>query len=275
MLLEFADYDNNIQTVIRQEAVMLKGIYPEIKPNRGWGKTDEHTVSLIGRIPLDRDNYCYMLPFGICFPIDYPIVPPLCSVFPVNMDILIPSKRVSAEGIITTKLLEKWSKDYDSFEVVQSCIKYFTKHKVIINIGTEYFNESWILRHQIEDLIKEKSALNLIKKEVNIAHDLINVLLDQNAINELYTQQEDMEIWIKTNEKTDFEFSNALVYSGNKEKNIANLLAEEESFEETAKKITEAFYAKALCSTDFICHLKELFKLKFMLIKKREKLSNL
>lgn len=275
ILMDFGDYDKNTQAVIRQEAIMLHGIYPDLKPNRGWGKPDDHTLSLIGRIPLEREGSVYTLPFGICFPIDYPNVPPLCNIIPQNMDILIPSKRVSAEGIITTKLLKAWSKNYDSLEVVQSCIKHFTKHPPTIDIGAEYFRESSILRQEIEDLIIEKSALNSIKKEVNAANDLINFLLDSNTINELYSQQEDMENWIKANENEDFDFSNALKYSGKKEKIIAELLAEEESCEETVRKLTEAFYAKALCSTDFICHLKELFNTKYMLIKKREKLNNL
>ncbi|OMJ72615.1 hypothetical protein SteCoe_28889 [Stentor coeruleus] len=275
MLLEFSDYNTDIVNVIKQEAIMLNRIYPELKPNRGWGKIDKHTISLIGRIPLERNGTYYMLPFGICFPTKYPNVPPLCNVIPGNMDILIASKRVLSTGAITIKLFENWNNNYDSLEVVQSCIKHFTKHPPTIDIGAEYLRESWALRREIEDLNKEKSALNLIKKEVNIANDLINVLLDSNAINELKTQQEDMENWIKANENEDFEFSNALIYSGNKEKIMAELLAEEESFEETVRKLTEAFYMKVLCSTDFIYHLKELFNAKFMLIKKREKLSHL
>ena len=197
LMLDYSDYERNTLQVIKQELEMLSAIYPTLRPEKGWGEGNAHNLAMQGRIPVVYQGISVFVPFAICFPLAYPKSPPWCNVLASPAEIINPSKRVDNSGRVSIGILRKWNGTKDSLEVLQKCGEYFTKNFPIFDLGSMYLSETWRVRTQTENLLKEKYALDKIKREVAREIKCLEEGNGEDQKVKLMREIESVENWVK------------------------------------------------------------------------------
>ena len=274
-LFEYADYDKETENVINLEIMMIREIYPELFPAAGWGEGVTHTISLKGAIPVTYNDSIQKVPFAICFTLNYPNTPPLCNIEYAPSQKIMPSKRVDEDGKITIGILRKWRSNKDSLEVIQKCSEYFSQHFPILDFGAIFLSEMWRIRVQIDDLIREKQALERDSKEIQRAAESLKKTISTAESERLEKKANELEQRIHAHKNSKFDVNSLFIFHSPLHEKLFEAIAEEEGYEEISRKLTETFYLKQMHPVDYITGMKQIFNKKFMAMKNREKLTNI
>ena len=275
VLLEYCDYSNEESVLIENEIKMVHQVYPDLIPNRGWGSHADHTVSLTGFLVVEKNTRPIKIPFGICYPVGYPIKPPLCSIITKKNDVILSSSQdIDSLGNFFVEAFRNWSPSNDSFEVISQCIEAICKYMPLKNLEEVYLNEMWRVRKQIDEVNQDKRALKkkaeeIKQAEINLAHMINNIVL-QNMEHRCTTLRSFL-----TNISAELTLEDMFEYKSAYAKQILNVTAEMEAADEVLLKLEEAFTHKVITATDYVFSLKRVHQRKFLLSKLRSKIISL
>lgn len=272
-MLEYSDYNHQNLNLLKQEIEMVHQMYPSLNLASGWGSKSEHTVALVGTIPIDFQGAVYNIPFAISYPVSYPDSAPLCKVTPTDSFLIKTSETIDEQGNVSIKLLKNWDKFKDSLDVIQNCTQEFSLSPPIYDIGKFYVNEMAKIKSQIDELLSDKRNIKRINEQVQDSIREIKNIDWEKKLKILENQVNVVEKWVQENSNSnDINLDNAFHYKSLYSKNLLEVMAEEESCEDVSRKLTDAFYLKAIQPSEFFTKLKQIYNDRFMLMKKREKI---
>lgn len=271
ILFEYSDYDLPVISILKQELRVVHQSFTGLWPSRGWSSKDEHSVGLVGHIEVDYNGTQCRVPFGICYPIDYPKSPPQCNIITQSNHIIILNSNISAFGSITVNSIRNWTSNSDSVDVILECINFLSKTRPWFNLDDVFISELWRLRNQIDDLNKDKILLKEQLKDIENLEGNLDLIESGNLINEIKEACEKLESEIKGNLK-EFDLDALVEYKKGPSKQLLQVLGEIEALDEIALRLEDAHLQRVISSVEYILNLKRVFYDKFMLQKLKEKI---
>ena len=274
ILFDYSDYDLPVISILKQELKVVHQSFSGLWPSRGWASKDEHSVGLTGHLEVDFSGTPCRVPFGICYPIEYPTCPPQCNIITQSNHIIIPNSNISAFGLITVDSMRTWTRNSDSVDVILECISFLSQTRPWFNLDDVFVSELWRLRIQIEDLNKDKI---LLKEQLKVIEDLdenLGMIECETATDEIKEAYERLESELNEGLK-EFDLYSLVEYKKKGSKQLLWVLGEIEALDEVLLRLEEGYSQKVISSVEYILNIKRVFYDKFMLQKLREKIISL